>query len=128
MGETFLRSPLRTLRGRFLVSLPAGGQFLLGTPERLDRSSGESLSHAQPCPSFLASQGAQDPPGAIQTRAGRRSAPLPTPARETPAELRAKPGGGYYTGVPPSKLFSKTQMVFIRIGRNLRSSWRKIGM
>ncbi|XP_042308351.1 LOW QUALITY PROTEIN: ceramide kinase-like [Sceloporus undulatus] len=33
MGETFLRCPLRTPRGRFLVSLPPGGHFLLGTPE-----------------------------------------------------------------------------------------------
>lgn len=42
MGETFLRSPLRTPRGRFLVSLPPGGEFLLGTPEFVGRASGES--------------------------------------------------------------------------------------
>ncbi|XP_060619228.2 ceramide kinase-like isoform X1 [Anolis sagrei] len=33
MGEAFLRCPLRTPRGRFLVSLPPGGELMLGTPE-----------------------------------------------------------------------------------------------
>ncbi|XP_007425796.1 ceramide kinase-like [Python bivittatus] len=38
MGETFLRCPLRTPRGRVLVSLPPGGEFLLGTPELVSRA------------------------------------------------------------------------------------------
>ncbi|XP_054859432.1 ceramide kinase-like [Eublepharis macularius] len=37
MGETFLRCPLRTPRGRCLVSLPPGGEFLVGTPELVGR-------------------------------------------------------------------------------------------
>lgn len=43
MGETFLRCPLRTPRGRVLVSLPPGGEFLLGTPEFVSQASGEFL-------------------------------------------------------------------------------------
>ncbi|KAJ6654546.1 hypothetical protein lerEdw1_006853 [Lerista edwardsae] len=43
MGETFLRSPLRTPRGRFLVSLPPGGEFLLGTPEFVGRASDQGF-------------------------------------------------------------------------------------
>ncbi|XP_061470018.1 ceramide kinase-like isoform X2 [Rhineura floridana] len=39
MGETFQRCPLRTPAGRFLVSLPSGGEFLLGTPELVGRAS-----------------------------------------------------------------------------------------
>ncbi|XP_044299366.1 ceramide kinase-like [Varanus komodoensis] len=39
MGETFLRCPLRTPRGPFLVSLPPNGEFLQGTPEQVGRAS-----------------------------------------------------------------------------------------
>ncbi|XP_015274949.1 PREDICTED: ceramide kinase-like, partial [Gekko japonicus] len=39
MGETVLRSPLRTARGRFLVSLPEGGRLLVGTPEAVEPGS-----------------------------------------------------------------------------------------
>ncbi|XP_030404220.1 ceramide kinase-like isoform X3 [Gopherus evgoodei] len=37
MGDPFHCSLLRTPRGRFRVSLPPGGEFLLGTPEPLSR-------------------------------------------------------------------------------------------
>ncbi|KAK9407655.1 ceramide kinase-like [Crotalus adamanteus] len=43
MGETFLRCPLRTPRGRVLVSLPPGGEFLLGTPEFVNQGSDEGF-------------------------------------------------------------------------------------
>ncbi|KAG8129942.1 hypothetical protein E2320_016565 [Naja naja] len=43
MGETFLRCPLRTPRGRVLVSLPPGGEFLLGTPEFVNRTSDQGF-------------------------------------------------------------------------------------
>ncbi|XP_053149653.1 ceramide kinase-like isoform X2 [Hemicordylus capensis] len=43
MGETFLRSPLRTPRGRFLVSLPPRGEFLLGTPELVGQTSDQGF-------------------------------------------------------------------------------------
>ncbi|XP_077185859.1 ceramide kinase-like isoform X2 [Paroedura picta] len=39
MGDTFFRSPLRTAHGRFLVSLPPGGQLLVGTPDPGDHGS-----------------------------------------------------------------------------------------
>lgn len=44
MGDPFHLSLLRTPRGRFRVSLPPGGEFLLGTPEPLSRpgAAGES--------------------------------------------------------------------------------------
>ncbi|XP_062979104.1 ceramide kinase-like [Elgaria multicarinata webbii] len=40
MGENFWLCPLRTPRGRFLVSLPPGGEFLQGTPELVGRADG----------------------------------------------------------------------------------------
>ncbi|XP_033028702.1 ceramide kinase-like isoform X1 [Lacerta agilis] len=43
MRETFLRCPLRTAAGRVLVSLPPGGEFLLGTPELVGRTSGQGF-------------------------------------------------------------------------------------
>ncbi|XP_034290187.1 ceramide kinase-like [Pantherophis guttatus] len=43
MGETFLRCPLRTPRGRVLVSLPPGGEFLLGTPEFVNLESDQGF-------------------------------------------------------------------------------------
>lgn len=62
MGETFLRCPLRTPRGRVLVSLPQGGEFLLGTPEFVNRASGESLR------SFLASRIGEKLGGCVRPR------------------------------------------------------------
>uniref|UniRef100_A0A6J0VAU1 Ceramide kinase-like n=1 Tax=Pogona vitticeps TaxID=103695 RepID=A0A6J0VAU1_9SAUR len=43
MGETFLRCPLRTPRGRFLVSLPPGGEVLVATPELVGLASGQEF-------------------------------------------------------------------------------------
>ncbi|XP_058025566.1 ceramide kinase-like isoform X3 [Ahaetulla prasina] len=43
MGETFLRCPLRTPRGRVLVSLPPGGEFVLGTPEFVNLASDQGF-------------------------------------------------------------------------------------
>ncbi|XP_075772686.1 ceramide kinase-like isoform X3 [Pelodiscus sinensis] len=46
MGDPFHRSLLRTPRGRFRVSLPPRGEFLLGTPEPLSPA-GAAVSYVQ---------------------------------------------------------------------------------
>ncbi|KAM7134307.1 ceramide kinase-like isoform 2-T2 [Macrochelys suwanniensis] len=48
MGDPFHRSLLRTPRGRFRVSLPPGGEFLLGTPEPLSRPGAAGQSFCIP--------------------------------------------------------------------------------
>lgn len=48
MGDPFHRSLLRTPRGRFRVSLPPRGEFLLGTPEPLSPAGAAGQSFCIP--------------------------------------------------------------------------------
>ncbi|CAM4705773.1 unnamed protein product [Caretta caretta] len=64
MGDPFHLSLLRTPRGRFRVSLPPGGEFLLGTPEPLSRPGAAGQSFCIPITEMVGVQlgGSGSPP------------------------------------------------------------------